>query len=181
MSMHTLLEAFGEWRKAQTDLVLATVVATQGSTYAKTGHQMLLTADGDYAGLLSGGCLEGDLAERGRAVLQDGPAQVTYDMRDQAEDALWGLGLGCNGLMRVLLQPLLASRDYQPFAAIAAAAQRRSPGVFLIVASAGDTDVPAGAAAVYDGSRLDAWDVGEHGVRLAESCRRAGGRAGRTD
>ncbi len=177
MSMHALIDAFVKWRDAETDLVLATVLATQGSTYAKAGHQMLLTADGDYAGLLSGGCLEGDLAERGRAVLRDGPAQVTYDMRDQAEDALWGLGLGCNGLMRVLLQPLRANRDYQPFAAIVQATQRRSEGVFLIAASAGDTDVPAGAAAVYHGGRLDAWDVGEHAAawQSLAAARAAGG------
>ncbi len=155
MSMRTLVDAFERWRKSGTDLVLATVLATEGSTYAKAGHQMLLTAGGDYAGLLSGGCLEGDLAERGRAALAQGATQVTYDMRDQAEDALWGLGLGCNGLMRVLLQPLLPAQDYQPFAAIAAAARGRARGVFIVAASAGATSIKPGAAAVYDGKRFD--------------------------
>ena len=45
-------------------------------------------------------------------------AAVTYDLRDAA-DELWGLGVGCNGLLRVFLQPLLPANDYQPFAAIA--------------------------------------------------------------
>jgi xanthine/CO dehydrogenase XdhC/CoxF family maturation factor len=160
--MRALSDAFAGWQDSGEDLVLATVLDTQGSTYAKAGHQMLLTAGGDYAGLLSGGCLEGDLAERGRVVLHEGATQVTYDMRDQAEDALWGLGLGCNGLMRVLLQPLTADQGYQPFAAVAAAARAREPGVFMVVAGPGDTQLPTGAAAVYRADQLAAFGLQEH-------------------
>ena len=162
MSIKALTDAFARWRSAETDLILATVLATEGSTYAKAGHQMLLAADGDYAGLLSGGCLEGDLAERGRRVLAEGPDQVTYDMRDQEADALWGLGLGCNGLMRVLLQPLTADSGYQPFAAIATAADRRGQGVFMIAASRGETPVPTGAWAVYENGSWQSALLDEH-------------------
>ena len=49
-------------------MVLATVVHTAGPTYTKAGTLMVIAASGEYAGLLSGGCLEGDLAEHGRAV-----------------------------------------------------------------------------------------------------------------
>jgi xanthine/CO dehydrogenase XdhC/CoxF family maturation factor len=147
--MRTLVEAFAGWRDRREPVVLATVLATEGSTYAKAGHHMLLTADGDFAGLLSGGCLEGDLVERSRDVLATGAAQVTYDMRDQSEDALWGLGLGCNGLMRVLLQPLTSATGYEPFASLASAAASRDPGVFMVLADAGDTALAAGAAAVW--------------------------------
>jgi xanthine/CO dehydrogenase XdhC/CoxF family maturation factor len=162
MSMQALIDAFDTWKSRGQDLVLATVLATEGSTYAKAGHQMLLTPSGDYAGLLSGGCLEGDLAERGRAMLTAGATQVTYDMRDQDEDALWGLGLGCNGLMRVLLQPLTADQGYQPFAAIAAHARERTPGVVILATTAGKTPIQPGAAAVYAGGEMDSYNVHGH-------------------
>jgi xanthine dehydrogenase accessory factor len=85
--------------------VLATVVATAGSTYRKRGARMLIMADGSYVGLLSGGCLEADLAVHARAVLGSGIARaIEYDMRGP-DDILFGLGAGCEGAMRVLLEP----------------------------------------------------------------------------
>ena len=60
MSIHRLLPLFERARSLDQPLVLATVIRTGGSTYAKPGAQMLIAADGEYAGLLSGGCLEGD-------------------------------------------------------------------------------------------------------------------------
>ena len=82
---------------------------------------MLITADGHFQGMLSGGCLEGDLAERARTVIETGSAQsVTYDLGKNDEE-LWGLGVGCDGLMRIFLQPLLLNDNYEPFASMARA------------------------------------------------------------
>ena len=84
--------------------VLATMVATAGSTYRKPGARMLITADGGCLGLLSGGCLEADLAIHAREVRDSGiPRAVEYDMRGP-DDVLFGLGAGCEGAMRVLLE-----------------------------------------------------------------------------
>jgi len=100
-------------------MALATVVATEGSTYSKAGHRIVIADNGDYQGLVSGGCLEGDLAEHAAEVIADGEARlITYDLRDEA-DEIWGLGIGCNGLIRVLLQRLGPDNDYQPFATLA--------------------------------------------------------------
>jgi len=83
--------------------VLATVVATAGSTYRKPGARMLIMADGTYFGLLSGGCLEADLKIHAQEVLQSGIARaVEYDMRGP-DEFLFGVGAGCEGAMRVLL------------------------------------------------------------------------------
>jgi xanthine/CO dehydrogenase XdhC/CoxF family maturation factor len=118
MSVRKIIQTFDEWRARGEPIALATVYQTLGSTYSKPGQRILIAANGDYQGLVSGGCLEGDLAERARSVISAGrPAPVTYDLRDEA-DAVWGLGVGCNGLIRVFLQPLLAERQYEPFAAI---------------------------------------------------------------
>ncbi len=85
--------------------VLATVVATAGSTYRKPGARMLIMADGSYLGLLSGGCLEADLKFHAQEVLAGGVARaVEYDMRGP-DDILFGIGAGCEGAMRVLLEP----------------------------------------------------------------------------
>jgi xanthine dehydrogenase accessory factor len=85
--------------------VLATVVATAGSTYRKPGARMLLMADGSYIGLLSGGCLESDLQIHAREVLESGAARaIDYDTRGP-DDILFGVGAGCEGTMRVLLEP----------------------------------------------------------------------------
>src|ERR1700743_1088118 len=90
---------------AQPSRVLATVVATAGSTYRKPGARMLLMADGSYIGLLSGGCLESDLQIHAREVLRSGVARtVEYDTRGP-DDTLFGVGAGCEGTMRVLLEP----------------------------------------------------------------------------
>jgi len=114
-----LLNAFAGWSAEKMPLVLASVFETEGSTYSKAGAQMLITADGRFQGMLSGGCLEGDLAERARTVIDSGtPQSVTYDLGKNDEE-LWGLGVGCDGLMRIFLQPLLPDDDYEPFASMA--------------------------------------------------------------
>ncbi len=85
--------------------VLATVVATAGSTYRKPGARMLIMADGSHLGLLSGGCLESDLKLHAQQVLESGVARsIEYDMRGP-DDVLFGIGAGCEGAMRVLLEP----------------------------------------------------------------------------
>jgi xanthine/CO dehydrogenase XdhC/CoxF family maturation factor len=149
MGARQLLQSFQAWRAAGEKLVLATVYETAGSTYSKAGHRILLAANGDYRGLVSGGCLEGDLAERARSVIaNERAAAVTYDLRDSA-DELWGLGVGCNGLLRVFLQPLLPRNDYQPFAALAERlAGTRPGGVATVIESARPELI--GATAVVD-------------------------------
>jgi xanthine dehydrogenase accessory factor len=85
--------------------VLATVVATAGSTYRKRGARMLIMADGSYVGLLSGGCLEADLEVHAREVMERGvPRAIDYDMRGP-DEVLFGVSAGCEGAIRVLLEP----------------------------------------------------------------------------
>jgi xanthine/CO dehydrogenase XdhC/CoxF family maturation factor len=106
MSVRRLIESFEGWRAAGQPVALATVYETLGSTYSKAGHRILVGVDGDYQGLVSGGCLEGDIAEHARRVLETGASQpLTYDLRDDGDDP-FGLGVGCNGLIRLFLQPL---------------------------------------------------------------------------
>ncbi len=104
--LDTSLELLSERAPAaSSSRVLATVVATAGSTYRKPGARMLIMADGSYFGLLSGGCLEADLKLHAREVLEGGATKaVEYDMRGP-DDVLFGIGAGCEGAMRVLIEP----------------------------------------------------------------------------
>ncbi len=109
------------WNHSSQDrsLALITVLSTEGSTYSKAGSQMLLNDEGDFQGMLSGGCLEGDLAERSKSIIKNGVAEViTYDLR--ADDDVFGLGVGCEGALRILIQPLSADTKHEPFASLIA-------------------------------------------------------------
>lgn len=149
------MQSFETWRAAGEPLVLATVYDTLGSTYSKAGHRILIAGSGDYRGLVSGGCLEGDLAERARRVIAaDRAAAVTYDLRDAA-DELWGLAIGCNGLLRVFLQPLVPARNYEPFTSIAAVLRGTGVAGLATVIEGAD----AGATVIATSSRADAFGL----------------------
>lgn len=109
------LQHFFESRRVRGEsLVLVSVVATTGSTYSKTGDQMLVDQNGVGCGMLSGGCLESDLAVRAQVVLESGdPQSVTYELA-AGDDDVWGLGIGCDGSMTIGLQKISAKDDYAP-------------------------------------------------------------------
>ena len=110
---------------------LATLVHVEGSSYRSVGARALALPGGDTVGMISGGCLEGDLLERAREVLADGRSRtVRYDSTSP-EDALLGLGLGCNGVVDVLLERVapadaVADGRYLPHIAAARARGHRS-------------------------------------------------------
>jgi xanthine dehydrogenase accessory factor len=139
-------ELFHRHRDAGEPLVLATVVQTLGSTYRKAGAQMLIAADGRAAGLLSGGCLEADLMERARSVLDTGRALIVeYDTRS-SDDVLWGIGLGCEGAMTILLTRLDRSNDYQPFAFIERCRHEDLSAKFALVSQTDNAAYSLGSA-----------------------------------
>jgi xanthine dehydrogenase accessory factor len=109
-----LWPAFQQAREQQRPLVLATLIRVQGSSYKKPGAMMLVEADRTTHGLLSGGCLEADIAEHAEAVFANGQSRIlSYDLSD---DSLFGLGAGCDGTIDILLQ--LLTDDYLPFSAL---------------------------------------------------------------
>ncbi len=147
-----MVEFFKERRSNGQPLVLVSVFETAGSTYSKAGAQMLIDGDGHYCGMLSGGCLEGDLVERARSVINTGTAETaSYDL--SADDELWGLGVGCDGTMRVLLQPLSPETDYQPFAVIADILSGDEAAMLAIVVSAESSSINTGASVLLQDGR----------------------------
>lgn len=85
---------------------LATVVHLEGSSYRRPGARMLIEEDGHLTGAISGGCLEGDALRKALNVIAQNKAMlVTYDTMDD-DDAKFGVGLGCNGIIQVLIEPI---------------------------------------------------------------------------
>jgi xanthine dehydrogenase accessory factor len=88
--------------------VLATIIRVQGSAYKKEGSAMLFFENGSHCGMLSGGCLETDLAIRVQTVFQMQEAIIhQYDLSEES-DLAWGQGAGCNGTIDILLEPVTA-------------------------------------------------------------------------
>jgi xanthine/CO dehydrogenase XdhC/CoxF family maturation factor len=139
-------------------VVLATVVRVTGSSYGGVGARMLIRADGSTVGLVSGGCLESDLAEHARRVHEGGRAEVVrYDTRND-DDAPWGLGLGCNGVIDVLLEPLPPARGKYLAKLLDKALNADKPSVLatIIKARSDDDESPSvGGHALIIGNRIE--------------------------
>ncbi len=99
-------------QRDQYQWVLGTVYQTQGSAYRKAGSHMLFNDAGQYYGLLSGGCLERDLHKKAMQALHKGQAiTVRYDSTETDSEA-YQLGLGCGGIIDILLQPIFSENSY---------------------------------------------------------------------
>lgn len=86
---------------------LVTAVGLEGSGYRRTGARMLVHQKGNWLGAISGGCLEGNALRRARQVMQTGvPQLVTYDTRSDESAKEIGASLGCNGILRVWIEPV---------------------------------------------------------------------------
>ena len=128
-------------------VVLVTVMAVEGSVYRGAGARMIVTADGATIGAVSGGCLEADLIARApEALASDRAELVRYDTR-ASDDVVMGLGMGCQGVIDLLLEPLTAAALQRAHAFYERLAARRD--IVTLV-----TQVRSGAGAPPVGTRL---------------------------
>jgi xanthine/CO dehydrogenase XdhC/CoxF family maturation factor len=159
--MHLGLSALLEFYRAhQADeaLVLGTVIATDGSTYRKPGAMMLIAGDSSYRGLIFSGCLEADLASQAKKVFADGKTRnVCYDM-SHGDDFAWGLGLGCDGIIQLMLQRLDDNTGFGFLETLDQAWQAKSRGLLSLVTSSNDPDHPAGGFALDCGAEFSTGD-----------------------
>lgn len=143
-----ILTAF-EQCPPQADTFLATVVRTQGSTYRRAGAKLLMNCHGAIAGLVSGGCLEADICEQAQQ-LADDAIVVTYD-HAAPEDIVWGLGLGCNGKVEVLIERL--TDRLNPLRFIQQCFDRQQSGAIATVYSA-PASIPIGSRLLHSEETL---------------------------
>jgi xanthine dehydrogenase accessory factor len=99
-----ICSAAQKMKKEGLRVAMATVVAVRGSAYRRSGARMVVAEDGRSYGMIGGGCFDADVKELATEVLETGiPRLRLYDM---ADDHVWGLGLGCNGSVYVLIESL---------------------------------------------------------------------------
>lgn len=107
-------EVFGRLREVLSRggrAVLAVTTRVEGSAYRGPGALVLIGEDGTMAGNVTGGCLEQDLQEKALAQLQQGTCGfVSYDTGG-TQDQLWGLGIGCEGIIHLFLRPFPRQGD----------------------------------------------------------------------
>jgi len=128
----SLTHVLQQWheQKDQTEWVLCTIFATEGSSYRKAGAMMMFSGLGHQYGLLSGGCLESDMLRHARDVMHSQQSKtLTYDANDE-DDLTFQLGIGCGGVVHILLQPVSAANEYLGLESMFAALQQRQSGIY---------------------------------------------------
>lgn len=142
--LHSYQQAVKDGKKT----ALATVVKVEGSSYRRPGARMLITEDGQLTGAISGGCLEGDALRKAlSAIVQQKNKLVTYDTTDE-DDAKFGIQLGCNGIVRILFEPIMTTEENNPIAFLSALAETREEAALVTLFSLSGTTQP-GTSLLY--------------------------------
>lgn len=131
---------------------LATVVRVEGSSYRQPGARMLVTEDGQLTGAISGGCLEGDALKKALlAIYQQQNKLVTYDTSNE-DDAEFGVQLGCNGIVHILFEPIMATQPNNPIELLKVLASKREDAVLVSLFSLQRGAVQSGTFYLCQGS-----------------------------
>jgi xanthine dehydrogenase accessory factor len=114
---------------------------------------MLISREGEFEGMISGGCLEGDLLHHAAGVFESGtPSFVTYDMHAD-EELVWGLGLGCDGVIHLMLQRLQKDDGFGFLQSLDESHRSRQGGLLALVTESGKS-LPCGAFGFLDQSDI---------------------------
>lgn len=97
-----ILQAAEDWRREGRDVALATVVETWGSAPRPIGSHLVIDAEGNFLGSVSGGCVEGAVVTEALDVIGSGrPKVLEFGV---ADETAWQVGLSCGGTIRVLVE-----------------------------------------------------------------------------
>jgi len=133
-----IIKAYDEAKKTGKQTALATVVHVEGSSYRRPGARMLIEDDGQLTGAISGGCLEGDALRKALLVMTERRSRlVTYDTMDD-DDAKFGVGLGCNGIIQVLIEPIDDADPNNPIQYLKTINEKRQTSVLVTLFSLQD-------------------------------------------
>ncbi|MEO7983968.1 MAG: XdhC/CoxI family protein [Bacteroidota bacterium] len=136
--INDIIKAYDAALKQGKQTALATVVHVEGSSYRRPGARMLVTEEGQLTGAISGGCLEGDALRKALLVMTEKRTMlVTYDTNDE-DDAKLGMGLGCNGIIQVLIEPIDHSDQKNPVQLLKIVAAKRQKAVLITLFSLAD-------------------------------------------
>jgi xanthine dehydrogenase accessory factor len=130
--LQAILNTYQHYKQAEISTFLATVVHTKGSTYRRSGARMLIADRHEPIGMVSGGCLEHDILCHVQQRKSSAPFVITYDSTT-AEDIVWGFGLGCDGVVQVLIERLEPNSICHPLTFIQRCCDRQQSGVLATV------------------------------------------------
>ncbi|QIG51655.1 XdhC family protein [Nordella sp. HKS 07] len=100
----TVLDQAAQWLKDGRQVALATVIETWGSAPQPVGSQLVIDADGNFIGSVSGGCVEGAVVTEAIDIIASGkPKTLAFGV---ADETAWQVGLACGGKIRVYVEPL---------------------------------------------------------------------------
>jgi xanthine dehydrogenase accessory factor len=137
-----IIKTYDEAQKLGKQTALATVVHVEGSSYRRPGARMLIEDDGQLTGAISGGCLEGDALRKALLVMSEKRSRlVTYDTMDD-DDAKFGVGLGCNGIIQVLIEPIDEANPNNPIQFLKSVNEKREQSVLVTLFSLQDKKDP---------------------------------------
>jgi xanthine/CO dehydrogenase XdhC/CoxF family maturation factor len=103
--MRDVLPEIQRWRGEGKQVAIATLIKAVGSSPRPLGSKLAISSDGEMAGSVSGGCVEGAVFEEAREVFQNGhPKRLHYGITDEQA---WAVGLTCGGEIEVLLERLV--------------------------------------------------------------------------
>ncbi len=127
--------------------ILATVIDLKGSGYRLPGAKMLIAGNGDAFGTVSGGCLESDVLERARKILQTNKAEILIYDTTENRDSVFSLNMGCNGIVSILIEPIAAEnilfKSWQT-----AIEERKRQTIATLVST--DSEIQIGGRIFYD-------------------------------
>ena len=149
-------------RAAGQRAALATVVGIEGSGYRLPGARMLIAEGRWVAGSISGGCLEDDVVLRAREAIEKNEASVAVYDTTRDDDIVFGVGLGCKGIVTLLIEPMGAGDDGVDFIAFARRClDRRVKGLAAtVVRTDGSTATGAGRRLVSSEGAVHS-DIGD--------------------
>ena len=102
--MKEILDDVERWRSEGKQVAIATVVATRRSAPRPVGSKLAVSDAGELAGSVSGGCVESDVYECARKVIETGePQLISYGISDEEG---WEVGLPCGGEIDVFVEKL---------------------------------------------------------------------------
>jgi xanthine dehydrogenase accessory factor len=181
--LRSLVAAANTLRQDGKPFLVATLVSVRGSSYRRPGARLLIAEDRWVAGSISGGCLERDLVRRAWWCIGDGQAAlVSYDSTGDDDDLGWGIGLGCNGVVELLLERADAGRPVDPLAFIRGCVRDEKVGALVTIfrAPGGNQHLGASLAISADGTTvarsnlIDAQDLASLESQARRALRTAG-------
>ena len=147
--INDIITAYKQLDLAHNKVALATVIYVEGSSYRRAGARMLVQDNGIWIGGISGGCLEGDALKKANHCMARNKVEVVrYDTSKEDEEQI-GAGLGCSGIIDVLLSPIVVGDNKNPIHILQSCVNDRKANCLVTIISSELDKLSAGEMHKY--------------------------------